>query len=1054
MRLPPRALRTVLLLGTFGFASHLALEHGSGTLWRGLRAAHAVVGAEAPAEYDLTQLRAVNATLELVRKKYVDPARVEPRQMFLSALDQIQKTVAPVIISHAENDPEVRVQVFDHERKFRVDNVQGPWDVAARMREVFVFLQEHLRGTDIKLPEVEYAAANGMLRTLDPHSVFLSPEAVDEMNVSTSGHFGGLGIVISIRDQMLTVMRPMAGTPAGRAGLKRLDRIVKINSESTLNMPLEDAVTRLRGEPSSKVEIWIEREGKEGWKGSRPFELVREIIRVNSVEKKALDNSIGYVRIKQFQQTTARELQGALLELRSKGALKGLVLDLRDDPGGLLDQAKRVVDTFLSEGTIYATEGYSEERHEAQATRSGTEPNYPIVVLVNGNSASASEIVSGALRNNERAIVIGQKTFGKGSVQLVFPDVTAEGAALKLTIAQYLTPGDISIQGVGVNPDIELQAMTVDPLEMDLFANEGSLKERDLAQVLGAGGRRAQKPTRYKLRYQLPESIRAEIRERGATVDDDSFELDAPIQIARDLAASMSSEKSSLQLDELKEKVAQLETEQMQLVERELSQLNVDWSAPPADALATTADQFKVSLASNHLNDAVQAGESLQLKVKVENTGETPIYRLRGITKSEPGFYNQRELLFGKLEPGEVKEVEVPLGWCSIEGWRRGSSKPKLGAGKRSCKIPMDAVTRQDAVSVRFAADGGEPPADVRFFPRVTALAQPSFAYSYYVVEDRNANGNGQLEKGEGATLYFRVKNVGVGAAHKAQASLSNLSGDGVLLNTGRFDISNLKPGEEKEVAFSFDILEGLNESEIKLRLSAVDRDLRVFSGEKIVLPVAGPSNVLTQEAHRLVYEASSAAPVLDSPGENGNTIGLLKSGSLLQAHGKFGDYLRVQVEPTSASANAQKLFGYVRVNQLSASAALPAKTALASLDMALIHSPPLLKVKASELATEAESVAIEVDALDASGGIQDAYVFLGSRKIFYQPNAEKGGKQMQFKLDVPLKPGVNLITVVARENEEISTRRVIVVRKDGPGGEILPTPRHELLGEDWEFGN
>src|SRR5690606_21447903 len=236
----------------FGFASHFAIEYGTGGLWKGLRSAHAVVGGEAEVEYDLTQLRAVNATLDHIRKKYVEPDRVDPRQMFLGSLDMIQKRVAQVIVSHEDGEATVTVRVEDEEKKFRVDNVQGHWDVAARLREVFSFLQTNLRGKNVKLPEVEYAAANGMLRTLDPHSVFLSPEAYEEMNVSTSGHFGGLGIVISIRDQMLTVMRPMPDTPAGRAGLRRLDRITKINNESSLNMPLSDAVDRLRGEPGSK----------------------------------------------------------------------------------------------------------------------------------------------------------------------------------------------------------------------------------------------------------------------------------------------------------------------------------------------------------------------------------------------------------------------------------------------------------------------------------------------------------------------------------------------------------------------------------------------------------------------------------------------------------------------------------------------------------------------------------------------------------------------------------------------------------------------------------
>ena len=227
-----------------------------------------------------------------------------------------------VIILHEEKSPTVKVRADTEEKDFRVDNIQGPWDVAARLREVFAFLQSNLKDTEVDLRDIEYAACNGMLRTLDPHSVFLSPEAYKEMNLSTSGHFGGLGIVISIRDQQLTIMRPMPETPAGRAGLKRLDRIMKINNESTLNMPLDDAVKRLRGKPSSKVTIWVHRDGNEGWQGSRPFELTREEIRIKSVDYRSLAPGIGYVRLKQFQSSTADELDAALSALSKGEALK------------------------------------------------------------------------------------------------------------------------------------------------------------------------------------------------------------------------------------------------------------------------------------------------------------------------------------------------------------------------------------------------------------------------------------------------------------------------------------------------------------------------------------------------------------------------------------------------------------------------------------------------------------------------------------------------------------------------------------------------------------
>jgi carboxyl-terminal processing protease len=1036
-----RVGRTALLLAVFGLASHFAIEYGSGGLWKGLRPAHAVVTGEAEVPYDLTQLRAVNATLDHIRKKYVEPERVDPKQMFLGALDMIQMSVAQVIVSHEKNAATVVVRVEDEEKQFRVDNVQGHWDVSARLREVFAFLQKHLKDKDVKLPDIEYAAANGMLRTLDPHSVFLSPEAYEEMNVSTSGHFGGLGIVISIRDQMLTVMRPMPGTPAGRSGLVRLDRITKINNESTLNMPLSDAVDRLRGEPGSKVTIWVHRDGKDGWTGSRPFELVREVIRVDSVEHQALEGGVGYVRIKQFQQTTARELTDALRALEKKKSLQGLVLDLREDPGGLLEQAGKVVDTFLEEGMIFATVGASEGRHEQQATRAGTQPNYPMVVLVNEGSASASEIVTGALRNQNRAVVLGQTTFGKGSVQLVFSEVTPENAALKLTIAQYLIPGDISIQGTGVTPDIELSPMTADTLEMDLFPNEIKMRERDLQQSLRAGGGRLQDPSTYQLRYNLPESLREEIRERGSAVDD-VFQEDEPIKIARTLVSNMKQGTRKEQLLQLSPVIDMLQKKQLTEVAADLKTLGIDWSPPPAThKVGVDPKKLLVKVRTDRAGDQAIAGEAMQLSVEIKNDGDAPVYQLRGITKSDSNYYDQRELVFGKIAPGESRTATIPLGWCETEGRKPGSTAPLPVTNKRVCHLPKDAVDRQDAVLVKFESEGSEPPAPVSLLPTIVSLPRPIFAYTFQVAD--GGNQNGQLERGESANIYLHVKNVGTGPSYETQANLQNLTGDGILLKAGRFDVSNMAPGESRDVTFSLDVLKTISDEELKLSLSITDRDIGVFAAEKLVVPLFSDKTATAVKPISALYQVQKQVNVLAAPSAKGDTVAGLKPGTLLRGTGQVAEYIRVDLGGTR--------FGFVESSALSAKPNAAVKPP--ALEPIFSRSPPRLEVKAAALATRGDTVRLDVVAGDDNGGVQDAFVFVGNAKVYYKPNAQSNGPDMRFSLDAPLKPGINVITVVARESEDTSTRRRLIVRKDGPNGEILPTPTGELFGEDWEFG-
>lgn len=1034
MRFANRVGLAAGVLVSFGLASWFTLKFGQGGLWRGLEPALAVTSKQvAKGPYDLTRLEAVNETLKLIRDKYVDPARVRPREMLLAALNRIQQDVAQVIVLHDENAPEVLVRVEATERKFRVDNIQGPWDIAARLREIFAFLQENLRGTEVDLRDVEYAACNGMLHTLDPHSVFLSPEAYKEMNTSTTGAFGGLGIVISIRDQMLTVMNPMPNTPAGRSGIKRMDRITKINNESTLNMPLDDAVRRLRGEPGTKVTVWVHRDGPEGWGGSRPFELTREQIRVKSVDSRLLDGGVGYIRLKQFQSTSFKEVEAALAEFRAKDPrFKGLVLDLRGNPGGLLDQAVKIADIFVKSGTLVATVGASEGREEKQA-KPDAEPPYPVVLLVNGSSASASEIVAGALKNLDRAVIVGTTTFGKGSVQLVFSDVTAEKAALKLTIAQYLTPGDESIQSVGISPDIELDPMTVDSLEMDLFSdNKKVIRERDLsAHLSNARAREGQRPT-YVVRYNLPEQERAAIRDRGGDLDE-NFEADFPIRFGRELVSRMPWEQRRAdQLRAVHDLVSQTQKDEIGKSSAELSKVSIDWAEAPPDATGPSAKDFEVTATTDQPNHEVTAGQPMTLKVTVKNNGKDPVFRLRATTTSDSGYYDGKELIFGKIAPGQSRTATVPFGWCEVEGKKPGSTAPTPANAPRVCRIPKDATTRQDGVKIRFEADKDHVPAEAEVRPTVRALPRPQFSYAYEIIDNRGAaNGDGRFQRGEGATLYLTVKNVGQGKSYETQANLRNLSGDGILLNEGRFTISDMAPGETRRVAFTFDVQQALEDSEFKVELTVADRDLREFATEKIKVPVEPPAKV--EAATGAITPSGDSAFLYENPSTTARAFGRLPAKASLRVLGRVGEFFKVDL--------AQGRFAFVAKKEVSEGASAPAEPTFEAL---LLRSPPQVEFKASALATRDGKIKISGVASDGDR-ILDGYIFVNSRKVFYRSNRNgQDPKKLPFEVDINLRPGINVLRFFARENPDTVTQRTLVVRRDGPNGELLPTPKTE----------
>ena len=326
---------------------------------------------------------------------------------------------------------------------------------------------------DIQIDEIVKKSIEGLLNNLDAHSAYLDEKHFKDLKIQTEGEFGGLGITISQKDGALTIIAPMEGTPADKAGVKAGDIILKINKQSTLNMTIDEAVNLMRGKPGTNIELTIVREGE-----SKPlvFPIVRDIIKIESVYSKKIENeNILYLRVVNFDKNIVGDVQEAINKNKK---VQGIILDLRNNPGGLLNQAVGLVDIFVEDGIIVSQKGRLEsENEEYKATKAGTITKTPLVVLVNGGSASASEIVSGALQDHKRAIIIGEKTFGKGSVQAVLPIVDNE--ALRLTIARYYLPSGRTIQAEGVTPDI-----IVYPGEVPHKNNEQTLKEKDLKKHL------------------------------------------------------------------------------------------------------------------------------------------------------------------------------------------------------------------------------------------------------------------------------------------------------------------------------------------------------------------------------------------------------------------------------------------------------------------------------------------------------------------------------------------------------------------------------------------
>jgi carboxyl-terminal processing protease len=342
---------------------------------------------------------------------------------------------------------------------------------------------------DINTKETLEGAIKGMLTSLDPHSSYLKPEDFKELQVETKGSFSGIGIEITIKDNMLTVVSPIEDTPAFKAGIKAGDKIIKIEGEFTKDMSIFDAVKKMRGPKKSEVTISIHRED---WTDIQDFTIVRDVIPLHSIRSKILEPGYGYIRITNFQRNTSKDLQSGIDKLLQEGLLEGLILDLRNNPGGLLDASVKVVDIFLDEGIIVSTQGRLKDQNmEFSAHGGGQDYVFPIVILINGGSASASEIVAGALQDHKRALILGTQSFGKGSVQTIIP--MADGAGLRLTTARYYTPSGTSIQATGITPDF---LVTEDDSKKDENDKDHMkfLREKDLKHHLENGDDIPQNP--------------------------------------------------------------------------------------------------------------------------------------------------------------------------------------------------------------------------------------------------------------------------------------------------------------------------------------------------------------------------------------------------------------------------------------------------------------------------------------------------------------------------------------------------------------------------------
>ncbi len=968
-------------------------------------------------DYSLSLLRYLKIAATKITTDYVDPERVVPEDMLRGALDNVARNVPEFLYRFDASAKKLRLIHGLDERTLEVSELDGVPALADLLSDVAAFLDEFL-SPDVVKKDVEYAMMNGMLRTLDPHSFFIDPDAYEDMEADQQGHFGGLGITIVIRDDRLTVLYPLPETPAARAGIKAGDRIDMIGRESTVNMELNEAVKKLRGEVGSKVTVTVSNDDEPI---PREVTLERAKIETPSLKYAYAGDGIGYVQIQHFHMDTYDRLEDALDDLDTiaigdrKGGLDGLVLDLRDNPGGYLEQAYLIANKFIYSGTIVSTEGLAGTAREQRAARRfGTEDDLPLVVLVDAGSASASEIVAGALKNQDRAVILGTRTFGKGSVQNLYERNFDDGA-LKLTIARYLTPGDVSIQGVGIDPDVEVRPAYLEEeddgrLDVRLYWEDFALREEDLTGAF-EWGNRGREEDRLSFVFACEECWEDPTDRTREEVAEDNLRL-PQVQVAKELLLAVPSADRKEMLAHVAEVFPRVLSERQQALETWLGERGIDWTAPPPKYVVESAS-LEVELRVQSEDEALEPGAGTDITLAVTNTGRQPLYRLRAVTRGD--FFAGREYVYGYLAPGETREFTV-------------DARPRLWLNART-----------EEVTWHFFAERAGMPEPFTGRLRIAEAPKPRFAYRWTLVDDGSGetkgNGDGLAQPGEVVELLITIKNIGEGATSgiwRAERGLlsaaededqdgvadrpggfvrfRNLAEDSLFLEAGSARFA-LRPGETTQQRLRFRVADDvLDEGQLAGELTVGDeRFLDVLSSD-LRVPFS-PVGVPVAATERPVKAKADPVPVRGGASADAPQVGVLVGPT--RSTGRSGDWVRVELD--------QGGVGWAPADQV-----VPAGRAEPAAPVAtrFSFSPPVITLDRNPGGTVVTSdrVVITGKVVD-DVAVQDLYVFVrdaqtqAEQKISYE-RLPVPAPEHPFTLELPLEPGVNEIEIFSRDEQ------------------------------------
>ncbi len=931
-----------------------------------------------------TTTQIVSPVISYVNKYYIDKNKIEPVEMLKEGLSKLEQIIDEVLIEFPENQKSKNftVQVMDNIKSFNYSNIEDIKDLTGIFDEVFGYIGANYQPPDKTYLEIEYAVVDAILKTLDSNSGIITPKIYKEFMIETEGRFGGLGIVIGIREGQLTVISPIEGTPAYLAGVKSKDKIVQIEDGSTINMSLLEAVSKLRGPKGTKVNIHVMREG---FSNPKKFTIKRATIKIESVDAFILEDNILYIKLRDFQKNSLSSIKEKANKLTGDNinSADGIILDLRGNPGGLLEQSKKISDLFLQSGKIVSTQ-IGNDKKTYSANNDFYEYRGKIVVLVDSGSASASEIVAGALKNNDRALIVGEQTFGKGSVQQIFN--LKDNAALKLTIASYLTPGDISIQDVGITPDIALQRVTLSKDDIDLIPNQSrNSDDKDSLQSL--------ETPKHSIKFlEIKTDPEEDLVEEALNSKQklDKISSDFAVLLSINIIKNSASPDTLADINFIKNEINKYSINEESKISLKLKDLSIDWSQ---------SDNYKnsseIAVNINKSKTIVKAGDKIDISIDVKNIGSSPIQRLYAVTDSDNPVFNNKEYIFGKISAGQTKT------WTN------------------SFEIPKWALSRDDKVELIFKDYNKNTINTYNVNVKTKQLSRPRFAFNYEIFDDgklgTKGNGNGIPEVNEIIGLKLKLKNIGNGVSEKSTLLLKNNVGEDLYLKKGRIKIEDIKPGEVKEGTFLFSINKPIKNLDLEFQI--VDDIYREGVIKKINLELANrPEDNITESVKYLTN--SDNIPIYGSPVDNNSVIAYASKDSLFESRQSNDKWVKVTLDDTSSGWINKKLLNLYKNNSVENSKPMLQPVYQQSPKIALEQLP--LLINNNEITLNGE--------ITDSDGVKLITVFVGEDKVllknFYT-------KKAAFNSQINLNKGVNYINIFAKDINGLISKKTYVVRYD-----------------------